>query len=262
MSKKKIKFTSKIVNRCKRDVHGLDAAIKKYSPIASEYGFTYKEMVNKNFICFVKENVFIDFYFVKSKTVCIRRSDSKDKHISLYDVSDEELVEVFKNQDYKTKFYHVKGKFKETLERERKHSHERLTKEIKALYEKEAHSLQDYEVKKVVDYLVGIKSENPIECIYMIRNIDTEHIYIGSTNDFERRKAIHLFTLKSGLHHNRKLQSDYDNYGLEVFTFEILHVPKKDKDYNRDSLYLLEQIWIDKYAPEYNIQKIVQKFNK
>ena len=39
-----------------------------------------------------------------------------------------------------------------------------------------------------------------------------------------------------------------------------MHEPKKGKDYNRDSLYFLEQIWIDKYAPEYNIQKIVQDF--
>jgi predicted GIY-YIG superfamily endonuclease len=97
------------------------------------------------------------------------------------------------------------------------------------------------------------KSNNPINAIYKITCTENESIYIGSTSDFLKRKIMHQYCLKARCHHNKNLMADYLKYGADKFIYEIMH--KADSDINRDELYLLEQIYIDKYDPEYNIIK-------
>lgn len=58
--------------------------------------------------------------------------------------------------------------------------------------------------------------------IYRINNLATDGYYIGSAVKFGRRKWEHLNSLKQGVHHCRRLQEAYAEYGPDAFEFEVL----------------------------------------
>lgn len=58
--------------------------------------------------------------------------------------------------------------------------------------------------------------------IYQIRNTVTGATYVGSTNDFVRRKAEHFKMMRSGKHPARHLQNSVWKHGVEAFAFDIL----------------------------------------
>lgn len=88
-----------------------------------------------------------------------------------------------------------------------------------------------------------------ISCVYKIRNIENNKIYIGSTKDFKKRKSIHLRQLKLEKHHNIHLQRSY-NKNPNKFVFEILEKCVQSE------LLIKEQEWINKLNPEYNIGSV------
>ena len=54
--------------------------------------------------------------------------------------------------------------------------------------------------------------------IYSIRSLyDEEVLYVGSTNDFNKRKYQHLSKLERGLHESKTLQKVYDYLGGNVY---------------------------------------------
>ena len=59
-------------------------------------------------------------------------------------------------------------------------------------------------------------------CVYQIKNLITEQVYIGSGKDFKDRKRRHLNDLKNNKHINPKLQNSWNKYGSENFSFSIL----------------------------------------
>jgi len=63
---------------------------------------------------------------------------------------------------------------------------------------------------------------NKLMGVYKIENIINKMIYIGSTNNFERRKSQHLNDLNNSKHCNFKLQKDYDKYGEDAFVFFMI----------------------------------------
>ena len=87
--------------------------------------------------------------------------------------------------------------------------------------------------------------------IYKIQNIVTGFIYIGCSQNIEKRFKQHLRGLKRGSHCNRYLQNSFNKHGLENFVFEIIfeasceeHVLK-----NLESLF----IWSENPKKLYNI---------
>jgi hypothetical protein len=57
--------------------------------------------------------------------------------------------------------------------------------------------------------------------IYLIKNKENGKIYVGSSLDvFERWKS-HVQELNSRTHHSKKLQDDFNEFGLRSFSFEI-----------------------------------------
>lgn len=58
--------------------------------------------------------------------------------------------------------------------------------------------------------------------IYKIRCSQDSRVYIGSSKNITRRWAEHRKALNSNTHRNYKLQEDWDCYGDESFTFEII----------------------------------------
>jgi len=88
-----------------------------------------------------------------------------------------------------------------------------------------------------------------ISGIYKIINNKNGHFYIGSSSNLEYRRKEHLKRLKSNKHHSRYLQNAWNKYGKECFDFEIIEECENDK------LLELEQFYLDKLKPEYNICK-------
>ena len=56
--------------------------------------------------------------------------------------------------------------------------------------------------------------------IYSIINNKTKERYVGQTIDLERRKKEHFKDLEDNKHLNKKLQSAWNKYGKNNFSFE------------------------------------------
>lgn len=64
--------------------------------------------------------------------------------------------------------------------------------------------------------------------IYIIKCIPNNKVYIGQTNNFNRRVSEHLYDLNKGNHHNVYIQHDFNLYGVSNFQFEIISVVSDD----------------------------------
>lgn len=89
--------------------------------------------------------------------------------------------------------------------------------------------------------------------IYKISNTIDERIYIGSTNNFQKRYNDHKKKLSIKTHANKYLQAFYDKYGSETLLFEILSICKKG------CLLYSEQYYIKLLLPNFNIKKIIER---
>lgn len=91
-----------------------------------------------------------------------------------------------------------------------------------------------------------------VSCIYEIRNLINNKIYVGSTNNLMYRRNYHLNHLRKNTHYNQKLQRAWNKYGESNFEVDILMYcePKL--------LFYYEQQFLDLWNPEYNISKNAQ----
>ncbi len=58
--------------------------------------------------------------------------------------------------------------------------------------------------------------------VYIIQNLVTNKSYIGASTDLYNRLCMHKWKLRVGIHHNTHLQSSFNKYKEENFTFGIL----------------------------------------
>lgn len=100
-------------------------------------------------------------------------------------------------------------------------------------------------------------------CIYQIRNLINNKVYIGSTFRFNRRKRLHSYLLKKGLHKNIHLQRAWNKYGKVSFIFEILENIDLGNNFDKNLAKIIlcekEQKYIDalpKSVNNYNIRKL------
>jgi len=88
--------------------------------------------------------------------------------------------------------------------------------------------------------------------VFQVRNTVSGKVLLGSSLNLEGSLNKHKFMLKIGRHDNKALQKDWDELGVDKFSFEILQVVqvKDDPNFNlRDELWLLEQIWLEQLQP-------------
>ncbi len=90
-----------------------------------------------------------------------------------------------------------------------------------------------------------------VKCgIYGIVNKQEKKVYIGKSNDIERRWKEHKNELSKGTHRNKALQESYNNYGADAFIYKIIELCP-------ESQYgLIELEYINKYATKgkaYNV---------
>ena len=81
--------------------------------------------------------------------------------------------------------------------------------------------------------------------IYKIENIINNKVYIGSSNNIERRWKEHIRLLNNNEHHSIKLQRAWNKYGENAFEFSVL------EECDADRLLYLEQYYIDKFGSSF-----------
>jgi hypothetical protein len=101
--------------------------------------------------------------------------------------------------------------------------------------------------------------------VFQIRNTVNHKIYIESSTDLVAIWNRHRFQLNNGLHPNINLQKEWDEFGQNSFTYEILSEIKQDDkktlDYYRKEAIQLETMFIEDLQPfgdkGYNKEKVV-----
>jgi hypothetical protein len=99
--------------------------------------------------------------------------------------------------------------------------------------------------------------------VFLIRNNLSDKVFLASGLDLHGAINRHKFQLKNGIHPNRSLQADWNQFGSKGFAFKIVDelMPREgvDFDYHRE-LNFLEQLWLEKLRPfgdrGYNLPKL------
>lgn len=79
-----------------------------------------------------------------------------------------------------------------------------------------------------------------MQAIYQIRNKINNKIYIGSTNDINKRWNNHKSKLNNKIHENSYLQAAWDKYGEENFEFSIIEQVNDQNRIEKEIFYLQE----------------------
>lgn len=94
--------------------------------------------------------------------------------------------------------------------------------------------------------------ETKIEAgVYQIKNTKNQKIFIGSTKNLKTLNGV-KFTLETGGSYNKELQEDWNQFGKDAFTIEVLEVlKKKDEPYfnEKEALAELENKWLESLQP-------------
>jgi len=88
--------------------------------------------------------------------------------------------------------------------------------------------------------------------IFQIKNSKTGKILLGSSTNLHGPLNKHRFILAIGRHDNAALQNDWNQFGPDAFSFEILEIVKPSDEPGfrlEDELTLLEQIWLERLQP-------------
>jgi len=106
-----------------------------------------------------------------------------------------------------------------------------------------------------------------INGIYQIINVKNNKIYIGESGDIHQRWRKHIEDLEQRIHHNSKLQNDFNYFGIESFKFEIIKEIKPTKQYQSTKIERLkeENKYIEQYDTihtGYNIEDSYQLYLK
>lgn len=82
--------------------------------------------------------------------------------------------------------------------------------------------------------------------IYQILNLSNGMSYIGRSAYLKERFESHERCLKTGRHHNKKLQKDYNSYGTESFEFRVIkEIYEKDIKLLEQKLKEVENAYLD-----------------
>jgi len=89
-----------------------------------------------------------------------------------------------------------------------------------------------------------------MRCVYLIKCLYNNKVYIGSTEIFQIRIEEHFRLLEENKHYNNKMQKDY----IRFKKYFIVGIVKEFSLFeSRDMLYDLEQELIDSVPDKYNI---------
>ena len=79
--------------------------------------------------------------------------------------------------------------------------------------------------------------------VYKIINVVNNKFYIGSTNDFKRRKTRHFSELRNGRHNNKYLQAAWVKHGEQAFVFVVVEdLPEGSNLLAAENVWLIEHV--------------------
>ncbi len=87
---------------------------------------------------------------------------------------------------------------------------------------------------------------------YAVRNTATGRVLVGGSMNLPATFNGQSFQLRMKCHRNKALQADWDSYGGQAFTFEVLETvdaAKVPKDEWRQAVAALEAKWLEKLEP-------------
>jgi len=94
--------------------------------------------------------------------------------------------------------------------------------------------------------------ETPLPAgVFRVRNTVNKKSFVSSAPNLTGKINSQRFQLEIGSHRNQKLQKDWNEFGPDAFTFEILDQlePKDEPDYNpAEDLRILLEMWLEKLA--------------
>lgn len=91
------------------------------------------------------------------------------------------------------------------------------------------------------------EQKNGKPCVYIIKNLIDNKVYVGSTISHYRKKGQHYYRLRRGDHDNNLLQNAWNYYGEINFSFEVLEFFELEDLKNKSKLYKREQYYMDFY---------------
>lgn len=92
--------------------------------------------------------------------------------------------------------------------------------------------------------------------VFIIKNSENNKAFVDISLDTKSILNRHKFQLKMNMHMVKELQNDWNKYGEDKFTFEVLeslsYEESEEKiDYNEE-LEIIKMIWIEKLTKEGN----------
>lgn len=87
--------------------------------------------------------------------------------------------------------------------------------------------------------------------VYQIKNTVNQKVFIDVTPNLKSLNG-RLMMLQMGTHHNKLLQSEWNQYGVQAFVMEPLEVLKPIENQFveiKDELKKLKEIWVEKLQP-------------
>jgi hypothetical protein len=88
--------------------------------------------------------------------------------------------------------------------------------------------------------------------VYQIKNTNNQKILVGSTKNLKTLNGIKFMLETNGYTTNKELQKEWNQYGKDAFTVDILEKLKKSNDpylNEKEALLALEEKWLEKLQP-------------
>jgi len=102
--------------------------------------------------------------------------------------------------------------------------------------------------------IAAYKERDVIGGVYVIKNNATGKLLLESTLELAGSKNRFEFSQKTGSAVSFKLQKDWNTYGKDAFTFEVLEELKKGESQTAEEfgadIKLLKEIWQEKLSAE------------
>jgi hypothetical protein len=99
--------------------------------------------------------------------------------------------------------------------------------------------------------------------VFLIRNNLSDRVFLASGLDLHGTVSRHKFQLRNGIHANKSLQADWNQFGSNGFAFEIVDELTAREgvgfDYRKELMFL-EDLWLERLQPfgdrGYNLPKL------
>lgn len=101
------------------------------------------------------------------------------------------------------------------------------------------------------------KEMKPKMGAFIIKNSINEKIFMNVSKDLKSTFNSYWFQLKMGSHMIKEMQKDWNKYGKDAFTFEVLEYLEYDKkeenkDYSEE-LDIMKMMWMEKLSKDREI---------